>query len=604
MTVSQWADKERVLSPESSAEYGKWRTDRTPYLREIMDAFNDPSIETVVGMTSSQVGKTETINNVIGYFMDQDPAPIIVVEPTLEVAKSWSKTRLTAMLRDTPALRGKVRQTRSKDPDSTLLNKNYPGGDITITGSNAPASLRARPKRVALMDDIDAFGVSAGAEGDPIDLTIKRTATFWNRKIGLFSTPTLKGASRIELAYSMSDKRKYYVPCPFCEQYQLLLFPQLSWPEGEPQAAQYHCIHCNKIISNNDKLKMLKKGEWRSEGKKSDTAGFWINELYSPWSSFTKIAKDYVKAVKDTQTYKVFVNTTLAETWEDAYEEIDRYELMDRLEIYGPELPLECGVLTCAADIHSDRIESEVVGWGKGKESWGIEYKIFPGDPARPEVWNEFDEYLKKTWVHISGIPLRILVTCIDSGYLTDQVCSFVKNKIARHIIAVKGSSSATHTKIISDRPKYRRKKSITGKTNIYTIGTDKAKEAIFMRLKVTMPGPGYMHFPVYYTKDYFEQLTSERQKPVYRHGYKKLIWEKKSQKARNEALDIRVYNLAALSYLEQFTSFNLDGRCDELVEKYIARVAAGQAIQQITQLSSAITRHHGRKVRNEGIGG
>jgi phage terminase large subunit GpA-like protein len=567
-----------------------------------MDAFNDPEIETVVVMASAQSAKTEALNNCVGYYMDQDPSPILIVEPTLDVAKSWSKDRLTPMLRDTPALKGRVSDARSKDPDSTLLHKVFRGGHLTIAGANSAASLRARPIRILLCDDIDAFPVSAGAEGDPIDLAKKRTTTFWNRKIGLFSTPTLKDSSRIELAYSISDKRRYYVPCPTCGEYQIMLFTQVMWPEGAPMQAVYHCIHCNAPITDNEKLKMLKQGEWRAEGTKGKIAGFWWNELTSPWVTFANMAVRFVEAQKNVETLRVFINTSLAETWEEKYETIDEGHLMDRRENYGPEIPLECGVLTCAVDVQGDHLEAEVVGWGKGKESWGIEHKILEGDPSRPEVWLQLDEYLKGTWMHVSGITLRIFVVCIDSGYLPDQVYTFVKNKAARHIIAIKGSSSPSMAKIISDRPTHGHRKSVQGKTTLYTVGTSKAKEAIYTRLRVKLPGPGYMHFPAQYTKDYFEQLTAERQKLVYRHGYPVRIWEKKKN-VHNEILDIRVYNLAALSYLEQFTSFNLDKTVDVLLEMYKVMTEKGETIVQVTPQPIRQQVRQGRRVRSQGIG-
>lgn len=279
LTVSEWSDRNRVLSPEASAEAGQWNTFRAEYQRGIMDSLNDPLIDTVVVMKSSQVGWTEILNNVAGYYIDQDPSPILAVQPTVDMGKAWSKDRFSPMLRDTPCLRGKVRDARVRDSGNTVLHKTFPGGHITIGGANSPAGLASRPIRIVLGDEIDRWPHSAGTEGDPWKLACKRTTTYWNRKKIVGSTPTIKGFSRIESLFEESDQRRYYVPCPHCDEFQVMKWAQVQWPEGQPQDACYYCEVCGGEITDTDKLAMIRLGEWRAESESRGVAGFHLNEL-------------------------------------------------------------------------------------------------------------------------------------------------------------------------------------------------------------------------------------------------------------------------------------------------------------------------------------
>lgn len=570
ISVSEWADRERKLSPESSAEPGQWYTARAEYQRGIMDAFNDPSTEMVVVMSSSQVGKSEILLNTAGYYISQDPSPIFVLQPTLDVAQSWSLDRLAPMLRDTPCLRGKVRDPRARDSRNTLLHKIFSGGHITVAGANSPSSLASRPIKVLLFDECDRYPASAGTEGDPIELAKKRTTTFWNRKIGLFSTPTIKDLSRIEAAYEESDQRKYYVPCFYCGEYQVMMWAQVKWPKNEPEKAAYHCRYCETMISDVDKLKMLSAGEWRTEKTFRGIAGFWLNELYSPWVTFSQMATKFVeiKRSRDPERLKTFINTSLAETWDgDASDLIEADSLLLRREAYGPLVPADVAILTCGVDTQDDRIELEVIGWGAGEESWGVEYRILVGDPARSEVWKDLDTCLQKVYPHESGINLRILAACIDTGgHFTQQAYNFIRSREVRRIFGVKGANRPG-VPIISKRPTRKN----TGGINLFMVGTDAAKDQIYGRIKIQDPGPGYMHFPREYGEDFFKQLTAER--VVFEKGVRR--WKVKSG-ARNEALDIRNYALAALEILKLSPRFNLD----RLAERYAIRTQADNAAQ------------------------
>ena len=356
-----------------------------------MDAFSDPFIEEIVVKSSSQVGKTECILCTIGYFVDHDPSPILVVEPTIEVGKSFSKDRLAPMLRDTPCLIGKVRDVRTRDSDNTIFHKAFPGGHISIAGANSPASLRQRPIRIVLCDDIDSFPGSAGVEGDPVDLARKRTVTFWNRKIGLFSTPTIGGESRIEYAYNQSDKRKYWVPCPHCGNFILMRWNRecrdtLHWPKGEPLKAVYLCPSCNHAVTDAEKTRMVRHGEWRAEAEFTGSAGFWISELSSPWVSFGQHAKSYLNAKDDPQTMKVFVNTGQGETWDPVVISKNLEQILAaKCPLPAQTVPNSAIALTCGIDQQIDGFWFTVWAWAISTEGaklgitgWMIHYGFLP----------------------------------------------------------------------------------------------------------------------------------------------------------------------------------------------------------------------------------
>ncbi|MDX1949903.1 MAG: phage terminase large subunit family protein [Rickettsiales bacterium] len=559
LKVSQWADEYRYLSSESSAEPGKWHTNRAPYQKEMMDAFNDPQIESVVVMSSAQIGKTEIINNIIGYYIHLDPAPILLLQPTLEMAESWSKDRFAPMLRDTPSLNDLVRDPRSKDSGNTLLHKRFPGGHITMAGANSPASLASRPIRLVLCDEVDRYPVSAGTEGDPVNLAKKRTTTFWNRKLLLTSTPTIKGFSRIEAAFLQSDQRRYFVPCPECGEVQTLKWLQVKWENGNPETAHYECEHCGFHITDSHKQEMLEKGCWRStiisnsaddadantktNARTTSAAGFHINELYSPWVSFKQIVAEFLKAKLLPETLKTWVNTSLGETWEEEGESVDDEGLYKRREEFDKDLPEKVLLLTAGVDVQNDRLELEIVGWGENYESWSVDYIVIYGDPTSAKIWEELTLIIDKQFTHKSGIKLNISCTCIDSGgHHTQAVYDYVKNNNTRRVFAVKGSSQAG--KPIVGKPILAGKQ----RAKLFSVGVDTAKEVIYSRLKITKLGAGYCHFPITRGSEYFKQLTAEKQVTRYVKGFAKREWIK--VRTRNEALDCRVYSLAALQIL------------------------------------------------------
>ena len=544
LTVSEWADQYRQLSSESSAEAGRWSTSRAEYQRGMMDAVSDPDIETVVLMTAAQIGKTELINNVVGFHIHQDPAPMLVVQPTLEMAQTWSKDRLAPAIRDTPVLLEKIGDPKSRSSGNTTLHKSFVGGHVTACGANSPSSLASRPCRLILCDEVDRYPISAGTEGDPVSLAKKRATTFFNRKIILVSTPTERGNSRIEQAYDESDKRKYMVPCRHCGEKQELVWANVRFTDADPSTAEYVCDHCGSCWSDADRYKSIRQGEWIATSKgDGKTAGFHISALYSPWTSLESIVSDFLASKRDPMRLKTWVNTTLGETWEEQGEMLDEHDLISRCEDWGDELPDEVVLLTAGVDVQDDRLEYEIVGWGKGEETWSIEYRTLYGDPSTAELWMQLDEILRQKYVHPISGDMAIRSTCIDSGgHYTQQVYNYCKTRAGNRIFAIKGVGG--EGKPITGKPT----KNNIGKINLFPVGVDTAKELVYARLKMTDEGAGYCHFPIGRNEEYFRMLTAEKKIVKYFKGRPRREWVK--IRPRNEALDCRVYATAAFSLL------------------------------------------------------
>jgi phage terminase large subunit GpA-like protein len=542
LTISEWADQFRKLSPESSAEPGSWNTSRAEYQRGIMDALSDPSLETVVVMSSAQVGKTEILNNAIGYFISQDPSPMLVVQPTLDMAQTWSKDRLAPMLRDTPILGGLVKDPRSRDSGNTTLHKIFPGGHVTACGANSPSSLASRPVRNVFFDEVDRFPISAGSEGDPVSLGKKRASTFWNRKIFLVSTPTNKGASRIETAFEESDQRRYYVCCPDCGHSQVLRWANVKWEEDKPETAKYVCDDCGSLWDDAQRARIIKTGKWLADKPTKKIAGFHLSALYSPWTPLEDGVRDFLEAKKQPATLRVWVNTFLGETWEEQGEQIDDYDLANRAEDWDA-IPEDVLLLTAGVDVQDDRLEAEIVGWGRDEESWSIAYKTIHGDPSAPAVWRDLDEFLGQSFEHELGEDMIVRATCIDSGgHHTQAVYKYVAPREGKRIYAIKGVGGEGRP--IIGKPS----KNNIGKIKLFPVGVDTAKLLLFSRFRISEPGPGYCHFPVGREDEYFKQLTAEKIATRYHKGFAKREFVK--TRTRNEALDVRVYAMSALSLL------------------------------------------------------
>ena len=513
-----------------------------------MDAIADDLIREIWVQKSSQVGWTEILGNVIGYHIDQDPAPILLVQPTLEMAEAWSKDRLALMLRDTPCLQGKVADARSRDSGNTLLHKQFSGGHVTMAGANSPAGLASRPIRILLFDEVDRFPASAGAEGDPVSIGRKRAATFWNRKLLAGSTPTVKGSSRIEAGFEGSDQRYYFVPCPHCGEFQRLIWSQVRWDDGRPETAEYCCQGCGALINDAHKMQMLRLGEWRPTKPSTGIAGFHISELYSPWVSWPEMARSFLEAKKLPETLQTFINTALGETWEDRGELIDTAGLAARREQYTTaSLPAGIVMLTRGTDVQDDRLESTLWGWGRDGEKWRVKHDVMrggPGNTSSGSVWHDHDGLLAEKYTTDDGRTLVCEACAVDSGgHFTEQVYEYCARRKARRVWAIKGVGGP-------GRMAWPKRSSRGGKRrlDVWPVGVDTIKDLLYGQLKHSKePGPGFTHFDAATDEEYLDQLTSETL--VYRmvNGRKIKAWKPRSTGVRQEALDCWVYAFAAM---------------------------------------------------------
>jgi len=540
-TVSQWADARRKLSAEASAIPGSWRTKVVEYMREPMDCVGDPRVTRVVVMAAAQVAKTEILLNVIGYSIDYNPSPIMVVQPTLDMAQTFSKDRVAPMLRDTPALRASVKDVKSRDSSNTIMQKQFPGGHLTMVGANSPSSLASRPIRVVLCDEVDRFPVSAGTEGDPIALAVKRTATFWNRVVVFVSTPTNKDASRIEAAYNEGDMRQRWCPCPDCGEYNTLKWSQVRWDDDKPDTAYYVCETCGSVWGDAQRIAAVRKGEWRASAEFNGVASFHVTGLLSPFATMVDGVREFLEARKDPARLRVWVNTYLGETWEDEGVRLDPHELYQRREEYDGKVPEGVTLLTAGIDVQDDRIEAEIVGWGDNYESWSIDYAVFYGDPSAPDIWSELTRFLKQIYVHPLFGDISLRASCIDTGgHYTQQTYNYTKQH--HRIYAIKGV--AGDGKPIVGRPS----RSNIGKIPLFPVGVHTAKELVYARVRVKEGDAGYCHFPMDRNEEYFHQFTAEKLVTRFHKGFKRTEYIK--TRSRNEALDNRVYATAALEML------------------------------------------------------
>ncbi len=552
-TVSEWAEANRYLSREYSSQHGRYRLSVVPYAREPMDCANDPTVRSVCLMWGAQTTKTTTLENVLGYFVAPDPSPILLVQPTVDMAQAWSKERFNATVRDTPCLREVISEQKSRESGNTIQLKTFPGGNLAIIGANAPAGLAGRPRRVVLLDEVDRFPVSAGTEGDPVSLAIRRTESFWNSVIYLTSTPTIKGASRIESEYEQTDKRHWFVPCPTCGAFQTLKWKQVKWPEGKPEDAYYECERGCRW-DDDFRIQAIRKGEWRPTAPFNGKRGYYLNGIYSPFkpkrgfkSRLHQMATDFLEAkAGGPETLKVWTNTFLAETWEEAGEKIDFSSVVNRCEDYAPDrLPNDVVLIIGGADVQKDRIEIEWIGVGNEEETWGIDDVKVIGDTEKPETWQRLGQALERKFKRADGVEIAPTALAIDIHYRPKQTRDWCQKHGTRVMVfPVFGIGSTQPTLVVDRYNKHYGQRT-------WSIAGDHAKDIIFSRLKIDMPGPRYCHFPrgFGYNDEWFKQLTSEKAVTRYVKGYPRRIYEKSSG-ARNEALDKRVYQLACLDIL------------------------------------------------------
>lgn len=556
LSLSEWADANYYLSAESSAEAGRWRT--ISYQREIMDAITDPAIEFVTLKKSSRVGGTKILNATIGYYMDQDPCPILLVQPTVDDAEGYSKEEIAPMLRDCPKLRKLVGDQDSKKSSSTILSKSFPGGVLTMVGANSGRGFRRVSRRVVLFDETDGYPASAGNEGDQIRLGIKRSEYYWNRKIVAVSTPLVAGASRIDDMFDDGDQRHYHVPCPDCGFVDVLVFREqerghfMQWPEGEPLSAYFVCKGNGCIIEHESKLGMLDAGEWIADSTSRGHASFHIWAAYStsPNATWGQIAEEFISANKGgPEKLRTFINTTLGETWTDKGEAPEWERLHARREQYPiGSVPEGVKFLTSGVDVQKDRFVVEVVGWAQNKESWSIDAFEIHGDTADDATWSLLDEALGRSYPRSDGHgELSITVLAIDSGYNTQTVYNWARRHSMQRVIACKGMTSAsTLLGVASPVDLNVRGRRRQRGYKVWPVGVGIAKSELYgwLRLKAPVDGDdypaGYCHFPEH-APEFFKQLTAEHLVAVRkRSGFTLMEWHLLPNR-ENHWLDCRI---------------------------------------------------------------
>ena len=566
-SVSNWADNHRMLSSGISAEPGKWKTSRAPYQKDIMNAFTEPGIHRVVVKSSSQIGKSDMMNNVIGRFAHLDPCAIMMIQPTIDMAQDYSKTRIAPMIRDTKVLNNLFYDVKSRDANNTILSKVFPGGRLIMCGANSPAGLASRPIRILLADEVDRFPDSAGTEGDPVDLAAKRMTTFWNSCMGLFSTPTNEGSSRIDEEYLAGTQEEWQHKCPNCGEYHLLRhidmtvdYKEIKTPSGKKTVivndVKWRCPHCGFSFSEKEMKQTPQKYISRNaDALKNGIRSFFVNGFTSPWMTWTRIMREWLEAKGDPEREKVIMNTVFGESYKQKGAFEDEQIFLRRRESYGAELPNGVLLLTAAIDTQDNRLEYEVVGWGKEEECWGIRKGIVLGAPNQARTWKEIDNILDKTYHFADGKGLKVVRTFIDSGgHYTSDVYNYCQKNFHKQRFAIKGRGGPGIPLI------YKIAKANNAKAPLILLGVDDGKQQIMDRLSIDSPGPLYFHFPQDegikelsnrgYDDLYFKGIISEHKKVYKRNGVLREVWET-TKNVRNEPLDLRNYNLACMKSLK-----------------------------------------------------
>ncbi len=566
-TVSEWADANRIIAAGTSPEPGRWSTARAPFTREPMDCFNDPDVDTVVLEWSSQIAKTEVLINVAAFFIAQDPSPQLFVLPDLGLAESFSRSRFGPTIEATPALLERIGRHRSRDSDTTILEKTYPGGDIVFAGANSPASLASRPRRVAIFDEIDKFKAAIGNDGDPIKQGFQRTQNFWNRKKALASTPTIEGASAIDAWFKRSDQRHFEVPCPRCGRFQALEWEQVKWDRGKPETARYICAAhdpvtgelCEHGLDQREIFLAVRAGHWKARAPFNGIAGFRVWAIYSPYVTMAALVAEWEDCEGKPTEEQTFTNLKLGRCYNPSKAAQTTPEMLfERREDYGPradggyDLPEEVLAVTAHVDVQANRFECQYLGWGADDEKWVLDLVKHYDDPTDPRAFTRMqDALLTRRFAHKLGGDLSIEAVGIDAGFLQQSVMDFVREQKAafRPYYAIKGVHGAGRPLMRESEQRFK-----LG-AKLHLSGIDDGKTLLYAELAM-LPDPAKgrptyrIHFPRHLDIEYFRQLVSERVKIEIVAGRPVRKWMPPAGGRRNEALDTFVGNLAVRSQL------------------------------------------------------
>jgi phage terminase large subunit GpA-like protein len=589
--LAEWSEANILLSPEYSNSTGPLML--FGWQRGIFDAISDPSIETVVIMSSTQVVKSMAIMCAIAYWIVEEPGPILLVEPKKDAARDFSKRRLMPLTRDCSVLHGRISES-THDGHNTIQSKDFPGGNLLIVSARTPVDLAQHTIRYLVCDEIDKYDEDVGGsaehqgEGDPIDLAWERAMTFGSRrKRVLACSPTVAGQSRIGKAWALSDQRRPWVPCPHCGVMQVLRFRDrhgyhVKWDSSlardlQPATARYHCVECDKPWTEQQRWTACNHHvEWRAERPGGNIAGYWVNHMYVPptWKTAASITRHFLNAKDDRQSLKTWINTVMAEEWVEEGEAPEKELLFARREPYPfgetAVVPQRGLFLTAAVDVQENppRLEVEIKAWGRGRENWSMGYWVLQAfaengqelPVSSRELWDRLAELLYRDWPHESGHSLPILAMCIDTGANPKPVYEFARRpghhqlhygpqgiKLIAHrtVVPIKGTPDPLRIiASISKEDAARRRQGV----RIVGIGTNCAKAEIFDLLRHALPNPdespspGCYHFP-HYDMVYFDGLTAEV-KIVKPNG--DVVYEKRGP--RNEPVDLAVYNRGAAS--------------------------------------------------------
>ena len=605
LDVDEWADRYRVLGGETSAEPGLWRTDRTPYLRQIMrDLSSESLVEEVVLQFGTQLGKSESGLNWLGYCIDHDPGPMMLILPTVDIAKRFSKQRLAPMVREAPVLRSKIRESRSRDSGNTTLVKEFPGGLLVVTGANSAAGLASMPSRVLYADEVDDYPDDVDGQGEPLGLAVARQDTFARRKRLLSSSPKRPpGFSTIEARYNAGTRCRYWVPCPHCGEHQVLEWGGkevghgLKWIGNDPSTAHYVCRHCGALIEEHHKPAMLAAGEWRGENPLASVRSYHLSSLYSPlgWLSWATIVREFLEAAAalvagKTAPMKTWRNTRLALTWAEPGARLAVHTLRERAKLDGAHwmrcVPASGLALTAGVDVQDNRLEVSVWGWGSGDEVALVDHQVLPGDPAQADLWERLDAYLGSRFVHELGGTLGIEAVGIDTGgHFTHTVYGYVRDRSPGRRLEVHGQVWVQRFYALKglDRPGMpvkgksspvdvnQRGKLIQRGVQLWLVGTNSAKDWWYARLRQERPGPGFVRVPADITDDWCEQMTVESRVQARTARGIRMVWACPPGK-RNEAWDCAVYALFAAHAL------GLDKYTQPMWDRLRERIAPLQA--------------------------